>query len=1215
MPNTIQQALNQRVLLLDGAIGTMIQEQNLDEAEFRGDRFQDSEYPLQGNGEILCLTQPDVIRGIHIAYLKAGADILTTNSFTANRISQADYGLEALVPEMAYESARLARQAADDYSTDVKPRWVAGSLGPTTRSASISPEVDDPSFRNVRFDELVDVYAEASEALIRGGVDILMVETTFDTLNGKAAIFAVDKVGKKLGRDVPLWISGTITDTSGRTLSGQTVQAFCTSISHARPLITGLNCALGAEMLLPYVRTLAEFAPTFTSVHPNAGLPNAFGEYDETAEQMAKVVRDIVADRLVNVIGGCCGTTPEFTAAFAECIKESTPRKTPQSPSSMFLSGLEHVEINDQSLFVNVGERTNISGSARFKRLIQEGDLATAVRIARQQVDNGAQIIDVNMDEGLIDGPVMMRKFLDLLMMDPNIARVPIMIDSSDWEVIEAGLKCVQGKGIVNSISLKDGEETFLRHAELCKKYGAAVIVMAFDETGQADGFERKVEIIQRAYELLTTKLNFPSQDIIFDPNILTIATGIEEHRTYGIDFIRACEWIKTNLPNVHTSGGVSNISFSFRGNNAVREALHAVFLYHAIKAGLTMGIVNAGQLARYEDIPEKLREAAEAAVLNTDSRAGDRLLELAQEFQGSSVVETDETRNEWRSWTLEKRIEHALVAGNGDYIVADTAEALEKLSRPIKVIEGPLMAGMSVVGDLFGDGKMFLPQVVQSAQVMRTAVNYLEPYLEAERDQNVGPSERGTIVMATVNGDVHDIGKNIVGIVLQCNNYRVVDLGVMVPAEKILDTAIAEKADLIGLSGLITPSLREMVRVAEEMERRNYQIPLLIGGATTSKAHTAVKIEPAYSAPVVYVPDASRSIPVVSKLLSDTDKETFVTEIKAEYKTIRARHEKRQPRASRTISEARKNKIKIDWKDFQGVQPRKGIGVFADEVDVDQLVPYIDWTPFFITWSLHGKYPAIFDDDVVGKAARDLFTRAKWMLSKVAKEKTIQLRGAYGFWPANSVGDDVQLWKDETRTEPLTTFHFLRQQHAYEQPNLCLSDFVSSDKKDDYLGAFVVTAHDSRPQSTEQNTTDYESILFKSLSDRLVEAYAEQLHERVRKEQWGYCSEEELSNTQLIDEKYQGIRPAPGYPACPDHTSKTQLFELLNATELTGATLTDNLAMLPASAVCGWYFAHPQSQYFPIRQVQPDQVEDLAKRRNLQVEDIEPWLSFAGTD
>lgn len=1213
MSTTLEQALTQRVLLLDGALGTMIQELDLDESDHRGKRFREINHNLQGNCDVLSLTQPDAITDIHRQYLQAGADIITTNTFTANRISQEDYGLEGAVAEMAEASASLATRAANEFASDDKPRWVAGAIGPTTKSASISPKVEDPSYRNVRFEELVDVYKEAAEGLIRGGVDILMIETTFDTLNGKAAIFAIEDIQRNLTECLPVWISGTITDASGRTLSGQTVQAFWTSIEHANPLVVGLNCALGAEMLLPFIRTLGEYATTFTSVHPNAGLPNAFGEYDESVENMTRVIGEMADDGLVNIIGGCCGTTPEFIEAFADRIQNSKPRQRLSEPTSLFLSGLEHVEIDEDSLFVNVGERTNISGSARFRNLIRKGDLSTAVSVARQQVDNGAQAIDVNMDEGLIDGEAMMQQFLDRVMMDPNIARVPVMIDSSDWDVIETGLRCVQGKCIVNSISLKDGEDEFLRRAELCRRYGAAVIVMAFDETGQADVFERKIEIVRRAFDLLTQRINFPPRNIIFDPNILTIATGIDDHRTYGIDFIRACAWIKEHLPSVHTSGGVSNISFSFRGNNAVREALHAVFLYHAIDAGLTMGIVNAGQLARYEDIPEELRAVAEDAILNASVDAGSNLLRIAQEYQGNSLVERSELENEWREWDVDKRIEHALVSGNSEYIVKDTAEALERLKIPISVIEGPLMAGMDVVGELFGDGRMFLPQVVQSAQVMRVAVAYLEPFLQAEREKYATASERGTIVLATVNGDVHDIGKNIVGIVLQCNNYRVIDLGVMVPAEKILDTAIQERADLIGLSGLITPSLREMVRVAEEMERRDYQIPLLIGGATTSKAHTAVKIRPAYSAPVVYVPDASRCIPVVAKLLSKNDKESFVTEIDAEYKDIRERREGREPRASRSLEQARKNKPQLNWQTYSPPVPHNGLGVTSESVHVTDLVPYIDWTPFFVTWSLHGKYPQILDDKIVGIAARELFENAQLMLDSKSFKDAIQLRGVYGFWRANSEKENIVLWHDDTRSELLATFHFLRQQHAYDQPNLCLSDFVAPNLIPDFLGAFVVTVHDRRNQTKPAEINEYDDILFKSLCDRLVEAYAEQLHERVRKEFWGYSTDERLSSEEMIDEQYQGIRPAPGYPACPDHMSKELIFELLNATEHTGATLTETYAMLPASAVAGWYFSHPEARYFPVHQIQADQLNNLAHRKGLTVEEVEPWLSFVG--
>ena len=1204
--------MREDVLLLDGAYGSQLQNLRLGEDDYRGDRFKLHESAITGNVDVLSITQPEAVKALHREYLDVGADIIETNTFTANAVSQADYGLEKYAYEMCLSAAQLAVETAREYSNMARPKYVAGVLGPTTKSASISPKVDEPGFRNIQFRELVSVYDDCASALLEGGVDLLMIETVFDTLNAKAAIFAIHNVFRRRKQRVPIWISGTITDESGRTLTGQTVEAFVTSIAHGDPLVLGLNCALGAESLHPFVRQMSNCAGTFTAVHPNAGLPNAFGEYDETVDHMTGVMNDMVNERLVNVIGGCCGTTPEFIESFNDSIDRRAKRAPQSAKSTLYLSGLELLKIDDDSLFVNIGERTNIAGSARFRRLISSGDLDAAVQVASQQVENGAQIIDVNVDDGMIDGVDMMRKFLNHLLSDPNISRVPIMIDSSDWDVLEAGLACVQGKCVVNSISLKGGEKEFLRQADLCKRFGAAMIVMAFDERGQADTFERKVEIVDRAYKLLTHNAGIDPHEIIFDTNILTIATGIEEHKNYGRDFIRACEWISTNLPQVHTSGGVSNISFSFRGINAVREAIHAVFLYHAIKAGLTMGIVNAGQLVPFDEIPEDLRIAAENAVLNTTPDASERLLELAQRYQGSSLVRTVEGKDDWRELDVSKRIEHALITGNSDYIVEDVEEARLSLERPIRVIEGPLMDGMNVVGDLFGSGRMFLPQVVQSAKVMRTAVRHLEPFLEAEMQETGVMVERGTIVIATVNGDVHDIGKNIVGIVLQCNNYRVIDLGVMVPTNKILDTAIEEGADLIGLSGLITPSLREMVLVAEEMERRQMSTPLLIGGATTSKAHTAVKIDPAYSGPVIYIPDASRSIPAVAKLLDNDERDTYLQSLGDEYTTIRSRHEQRTPRPTRTLTEARTNRPPIDWQNYQPPIPVAGVGIQDDFVLLKDLIPYIDWTPFFNSWSLFGKYPAILTDEVVGEAATQLFKNAQRMLTSFDREPYVDLKGVFGFWPSNAEGDDTIVWSDDSRTEQLAVFHHVRQQHQYDQPNLCLSDFIAPSPVDDYIGAFIVTVHDIRQYYHTQPHDEYEDILFKSLCDRLVEAYAEQLHARVRREYWGYANDEDLDRKALIAEEFTGIRPAPGYPACPDHVTKRALFDILNAEERAGVQLTQNYAMLPAASISGWYYSHPDSQYFPIRKIQDDQLEDLARRRNSTVEEVSRWLSFA---
>ena len=1209
MTTLLEQCLRERILVLDGATGTMQQRLNLTESDFRGSRFADHPISLKGNGDVLSLTCPEVVLDTHLAFLDAGADIIETNTFSGNRISQADYNLESYVYELNLESAKLARQAADDRSTSEKPRFVGGVLGPTTRSASLSPDVNDPAARNVRFAELVEVYGEATRALIKGGVDFVMIETVFDTLNAKAAIYAVQDVFAELDSKLPLMISGTITDASGRTLSGQTSTAFWYSIEHAQPLLMGFNCALGAEALRPYVEEVSQVASTFTTVHPNAGLPNEFGEYDDTPEEMAEILGAMVEEGFLNVVGGCCGTTPEHIKALYDRVQGCIPRKHGRAKQTLRLSGLDPVVIDDESLFVNVGERTNVAGSRKFKNLIMQGAFADALEIAGEQVENGAQLIDVNMDEGLLDGEKAMQTFLDMVAGEPNISRVPLMIDSSDWEIILTGLQSTQGKAIVNSISLKDGEQEFLDRARTCKRFGTAVIVMAFDELGQADSYERKVEIIQRAYDLLVRKAAFEPSNIIFDPNVFAIATGLDEHRTYGIDFIRACQWVTDNLPYCHTSGGISNVSFSFRGNERVREAIHTVFLYHAIKAGLTMGIVNPSQLGNYDDIPAELRDVVEAAVFDTDAQAGERLLEVAQRFSGkASQRETDALA--WRAKSVNARLEYSLVQGISKFIVEDTEEARQLVSRAIEVIEGPLMAGMDVVGDLFAAGKMFLPQVVKSARVMKQAVGYLVPFIEEEKSSSGEVQTKGTIVTATVKGDVHDIGKNIVGVVLQCNNYRVIDLGVMVPAEKILDTARTENADIIGLSGLITPSLNEMVHVASEMERLGFTVPLLIGGATTSKTHTAVKIDPAYSGPVVYVPDASKSVGVMASLLSAQDHANYVESIKSEYQTIRDRRSQARPRDYRTIAEARENAFSWDWSNYVPPKPNF-LGVqLVSLPTIEALLPTIDWEPFFITWALAGKFPKILEDDVVGKPARELFDEAQEFLQRIVDQEWVVIKGIFGFWPANRIGDDIVLWRDETRTNKLQTICHLRQQHAQKGNNYCLSDFVAEVPTRDYLGGFLVSV-DQQPDALPFDD-DYDQIMFKALMDRLAESFAEYLHRKVRLYDWGYDPNESLTNEELIKEKYRGIRPAPGYPACPNHREKEPLFELLRATHFTGAYLTENYAMHPAATIAGWYFSHPESKYFSVKEVQPDQLVDYSNRQGVHIDEVVKWLSFS---
>ncbi|MBY5942394.1 methionine synthase [Halomonas sp. DP5N14-9] len=1211
-------SLKDRILMLDGGMGTMLQNAALSEEDFRGERFKDWPSDLKGNNDLLALTCPDLVARIHRDYLLAGADILETNTFNSTRLSQSDYGMEELVPELNREAARLARQVCDDVGEETGvPRYVAGVLGPTSRTASLSPDVNDPAKRNVSFDALRDNYREAALALIEGGSDLIMIETIFDTLNAKAAIYALEEIFDETGERLPVMISGTITDASGRTLSGQTTEAFWNSVRHAQPLTVGLNCALGAEELRPYVEELSTKADTFVSAHPNAGLPNEFGEYDQTPEEMAEIVAEFARSGLVNIIGGCCGSTPEHIAAIHRAIKDLPPRQIPDRSRACRLSGLEPFNIEHDSLFVNVGERTNVTGSARFKRLIKEEDYTTALEVALEQVENGAQVIDINMDEGMLESQEAMVRFLNLIAGEPDIARVPIMVDSSKWEIIEAGLKCIQGKAVVNSISLKEGEEAFRHQATECRRHGAAVVVMAFDESGQADTFARKTEICQRAYRVLVDDIGFPAEDIIFDPNIFAIATGIDEHNNYAVDFIEATRWIREHLPHAMVSGGVSNVSFSFRGNNPVREAIHSVFLYHAIRAGLTMGIVNAGQLAVYDDLPEELREAVEDVVLNRRDDSTERLLDIADKYKGDGSGGEKKEDLEWRSWEVEKRIEHALVKGITAYIEDDTELARQRATRPIEVIEGPLMDGMNVVGDLFGAGKMFLPQVVKSARVMKQAVAYLIPYIEAEKSEDT--QAKGKIVMATVKGDVHDIGKNIVGVVLQCNNYEVIDLGVMVPADKILKTAREENADIIGLSGLITPSLDEMVHVAKEMQRQGFELPLLIGGATTSKAHTAVKIEPQYEQPVIYVTDASRAVGVAGKLLSPGLKEAYVNEIREEYVKVRERNAKRRPKAADlSYADARARKPALDWQGYTPPAPTfTGLKVFED-YDLNELVDRIDWTPFFMSWELVGKYPKILDDKVVGEAARQLFDEAQVMLRKLIDERLIQARGVIGLWPANSVDDDViEVYSDETRGEVIERLHHIRQQTTKNREGVCysLADFIApkDSGKPDWIGGFAVTAgHGVEELSAAYKAKgdDYNAIMVQALADRLAEAFAELIHERVRKEFWAYVPEEQLDNEALIAEKYQGIRPAPGYPACPDHTEKATLFRMLDAEASTGLELTESFAMWPAAAVSGWYFSHPQSKYFATGKITRDQVEALASRKGMELDVMERWLS-----
>lgn len=1218
----LENLLKQRILILDGAMGTMIQGYHLQEADYRGERFKSWQKEIKGNNDLLVLTQPHIIREIHQKYLEAGADILETNTFNATKISLEDYGMADLAHEINVAAAALAREVADAITaqTPDKPRFVAGVLGPTSRTCSISPDVNDPGFRNVTFDALVTAYYESTDGLIKGGADLVLIETIFDTLNAKAAIFAVEKYfddHPELRR--PIMISGTITDASGRTLSGQTTEAFWNSLRHANPISIGLNCALGAKELRQYVQELSRIADTHVSAHPNAGLPNEFGGYDESPEAMAVEIAEWATSGFLNIVGGCCGTSPAHIQAIAHAVKNIAPRPIPNIPKACRLSGLEPYNIESDSLFVNVGERTNVTGSAKFKKLVIEGNFDVALDIARQQVESGAQVIDINMDEGLLDSKNAMIRFLNLIASEPDISRVPIMIDSSKWDILEAGLKCVQGKPIVNSISMKEGELQFLEKAKLVRRYGAAVIVMAFDEKGQADTFQRKIDICSRSYQLLVEQLGFPAEDIIFDPNIFAVATGIEEHNNYAVDFIEATRHIKQNLPHALISGGVSNVSFSFRGNNPVREAIHSVFLYHAIKNGMSMGIVNAGQLAIYADLPGELRERVEDVVLNRRPDSTERLLEVADKYkEGASSADPQQTL-EWRTWDVAKRLEHALVKGITDFIDTDTEEARQHYERPLQVIEGPLMQGMNVVGDLFGAGKMFLPQVVKSARVMKKAVAYLMPYIEAEK-QLSGDMQRsnGKILLATVKGDVHDIGKNIVGVVLQCNNFEVIDLGVMVSADTILKTAKEQGCQMIGLSGLITPSLDEMVHVAKEMERQNFTIPLLIGGATTSKVHTAVKIEPNYSKPVIYVVDASRAVGVAQSLLSEDLRVEYVKKVKQEYAEIREKRAAQQGTVKKTpIHEARANKLQIDWQNYTPPKPKfLGIQVL-ENYPLAELREYIDWSPFFQAWELAGKYPKILQDEVVGQEATKLFADAQAMLDQLIAENWLQARAVIGFFRANVVqDDDIEIYTNESLEEVQNILHHIRQQMAKsERANSSLADFIAP--KDtgiaDYLGVFAVTTGvgiEAHIQRFEAQHDDYSSIMLKALADRLAEALAERLHERVRQEFWGYVADEQLSNEELIKEKYRGIRPAPGYPACPDHTEKATLWQLLQPDQRIGLSLTENFAMYPTAAVSGWYFSHPEAAYFGTGKIDRDQVLDYAARKGWTVDEAEKWLA-----
>ena len=1236
----ITELLKKRVLILDGAMGTMIQKYKLEEADYRGERFKDWKSPLKGNNDLLVLSNPRVIEEIHNKYLEAGADIIETNTFSCTQISMGDYHMEELVPELNLVAAKLAKKCADEFTkkNPSKPRYVAGSIGPTTKTASLSPDVNNPGFRAVDFDDLVANYYEQTKYLVEGGVDILLVETVFDTLNCKAALFAIaDYFEKENKKPLPVMVSGTITDASGRTLSGQTIEAFLYSVSHYPLLSIGINCALGAELMRPYIEVLAKESPFHISVYPNAGLPNEFGQYDETPAYMSGTLSEFLKNKWVNIVGGCCGTTNDHIKAISDTAKDYSPRTIPTLERIPKLSGLEPLKIFPGSNFINIGERTNLTGSIAFKKLIMEKNFEEALRVAREQVDNGAQIIDINMDEGMINSEETMVHFLNLIASEPDISRVPVMIDSSKWSVIEQGLKRVQGKAIVNSISLKEGEAKFIEHAKLVKKYGAAVVVMAFDEKGQADNYERRIEICERAYNILTKVVNFKAEDIIFDPNILTVATGMEEHNNYAVDFIRAVEWIKKNLPFAKVSGGVSNLSFSFRGNNVVREAIHSAFLYHAVKAGMDMGIVNAGALPVYSDIPADLLEHVEDVIFNKREDATERMIEFASRVKGQAKVEKKD--EEWRSLPVEQRLSHALVKGIVDFIDEDTEEVRKKVARPLEVIEGPLMDGMSIVGDLFGEGKMFLPQVVKSARVMKKAVAYLQPFIEQEK-AGAEAKRNGKILMATVKGDVHDIGKNIVGVVLGCNNYEVIDMGVMVPCEKILDEAKKQNVDMIGLSGLITPSLDEMVHVAKEMQRLDLKIPLLIGGATTSRVHTAVKIDPHYQGSIIHVADASRAVPVVEKFLNENSKQRVHDEQKAEYVKMREHHEATQS-AEKLLSlkEARRNKVKIDWENFEPRKPIKLGVTVLDDYPLADLIPYIDWTPFFLTWRLRGAYPAILKDETYGKEAKALFDDAQVLLKEIVKNKSLKARAVFGLYPANSIGDDIELYSVEDKVHEWTcdthgkhqkvlqvgnkdkiaaTLRMLRSQRTMDEatsPNSCLSDFVAPKEngKVDYMGAFCVTSGiglDELCKKYEDAQDDYSLIIVKSLADRLAEAFAERLHHKIRKEYWGYVPTEEIPVAELYKEKYQGIRPAPGYAACPDHLEKITLFNLLDIEKNIGVSLTESMAMTPPSSVSGWYFANPESRYFNVGRIGRDQLEDYAKRKDVPLTEMEKWLS-----
>ncbi|MBE7475799.1 MAG: methionine synthase [Ignavibacteriales bacterium] len=1218
--------LQEKILVIDGAMGTMIQRHKLTEKDFRGARFKNHPHDLKGNNDLLSITQPEIIKGIHRAYFDAGADIIETNTFNANTISQSDYNLQEIAYEINFQSAKIAKEVAEEFDRKDKTKYhfVAGALGPTNKTLSLSPNVNDPGFRAVTFDQVEIAYYDAARGLVDGGADILLIETIFDTLNAKAAIFGVEKLISERSLDIPVMISGTIVDQSGRTLSGQTVEAFYISVSHAKNLVSvGLNCALGAKQIRPFVQDLHNVSDKFLSVYPNAGLPNEMGGYDETTKIMVAVREDFLKCGFVNIVGGCCGTTPDHIKEIASIVGNYKPGIPKKLEPYLRLSGLEPVVLRPDSNFMNIGERTNVTGSKKFARLIKENKFDEALSVARDQVEGGAQVLDINMDEAMLDSEVSMIKFLNLLEAEPEIAKLPIMLDSSKWTVIETGLKCLQGKGIVNSISLKEGENVFKEQARKILNYGAAVIVMAFDEKGQADTFERRIEVCNRVYKILKDEIGFPPQDIIFDPNILAIATGIEEHNNYAVDYIEAARWIKQNLPYAKVSGGVSNLSFSFRGNDVVREAMHSAFLYHAIKAGMDMGIVNAGQLEVYEEIPKELLEKVEDVIFNRKPDATERLIEFAETIKKKdrSSIDGEEKKDEWRKLPIDERLKHALIKGNVDYIDEDVEEARQKYSQPIEVIEGPLMAGMNVVGDLFGSGKMFLPQVVKSARVMKKAVAYLIPYIEAEKTKNSNPRKRGRVLMATVKGDVHDIGKNIVGVVLGCNNYEVIDLGVMVHTEKILQTAIDEKVDVIGVSGLITPSLDEMVHVANEMERRGMNLPLLIGGATTSRVHTAVKIAPKYSGPVIHVLDASRSVPVVSNLLNKDAgvKDKYIQAFKKEYTQLKEDYEKKKSDKSFiSLEEARNNRLKIDWLKTKIKKPNKSGLTVLKNYDLSILKNYIDWTPFFMTWELKGKYPSIFESESVGSEAKKLFDDANKLLEKVINEKLLTANGIVGLFPANSVGvDDIEVYSDETRSGVKRVLHTIRQQmqKSANEPNIALADFIAPKETNvkDYIGMFAVTAGTGIEKLIEKfdnEHDDYNSIMIKVIADRLAEAFAEHLHELVRKEYWGYASDENFSNDDLIKEKYFGIRPAPGYPAQPDHTEKPIIFSLLNAEQNSGIKLTESQMMYPAASVCGVYFSHPESKYFTVGKISKDQVLDYHRRKGMSVEEIERWLS-----